>query len=60
MQTLIVNLSDRSYPIHVGAEIIERAGQLMQQAGLLGKVAIVTGASKGIAARTAWRGSWKT
>ena len=42
MQTLIVNLSDRSYPIHVGAEIIERAGQLMQQAGLLGKVAIVT------------------
>jgi 3-dehydroquinate synthase len=42
MQTLIVNLSDRSYPIHVGAEIIERAGELMQQAGLLGKVAIVT------------------
>ena len=42
MQTLIVNLSDRSYPIHVGAEMIERTGQLMQQAGLLGKVAIVT------------------
>ena len=42
MQTLTVNLSDRSYPIHVGAEMIERAGQLMQQAGLLGKVAIVT------------------
>jgi 3-dehydroquinate synthase len=42
MQTLTVNLSDRSYPIHVGAEMIERTGQLMQQAGLLGKVAIVT------------------
>ena len=42
MQTLIVNLSDRSYPIHVGVEIIECAGQLMQKAGLLGKVAIVT------------------
>jgi 3-dehydroquinate synthase len=42
MQTLTVNLSDRSYPIHVGAEMIERAGQLMQQAGLRGKVAIVT------------------
>ena len=42
MQTLTVNLSDRSYPIHVGAEMIECTGQLMQQAGLLGKVAIVT------------------
>ncbi len=42
MQTLTVNLNDRSYPIHVGAKIIERTGQLMQQAGLLGKVAIVT------------------
>ena len=42
MQTLTVSLSDRSYPIHVGAEMIERAGQLMQQAGLRGKVAIVT------------------
>jgi len=42
MQTLTVNLSDRSYPIHVGAEMIERSGQLMQQAGLRGKVAIVT------------------
>jgi len=42
MQTLTVNLSDRSYPIHVGAEMIERAGQLMQQAGLRGKVAIIT------------------
>src|SRR6267143_6911175 len=42
MQTLTVNLSDRSYPIHVGAEMIERAGQLMQQAGLRGKAAIVT------------------
>jgi len=42
MQTLTVNLNDRSYPIHVGAEMIERAGQLMRQAGLLGKVAIVT------------------
>src|SRR5258708_6142527 len=42
MQTLTVSLSDRSYPIHVGAEMIERAGQLMQQAGLRGKAAIVT------------------
>lgn len=42
MQTLTVQLSDRSYPIHVGAELIERAGALMQQVGLRGKVAVVT------------------
>lgn len=42
MQTLTVQLSDRSYPIHIGAELIECAGALMQQAGLRGKVAVVT------------------
>ena len=40
MQTLTVNLGDRSYPIHVGVEnLLERAGELLQQAGLRGKVA---------------------
>ena len=42
MQTLIVNLGERSYPIHVGAGILEQIGELLQQAGLSGKVAIVT------------------
>lgn len=42
MQTLTVQLSDRSYPIHVGAGLIERVGALVQQGGLRGKVAVVT------------------
>lgn len=42
MQTLKVNLGDRSYPIHVGANILDRVGGFLQQAGLRGKVAVVT------------------
>ena len=42
MQSLTVHLDKRSYPIHVGAGILERAGELLGQAGLRGKVAIVT------------------
>src|SRR5882724_5203536 len=42
MQTLTVNLGDRSYPIHVGAGLLERAGELLRQAGVRGKVAVVT------------------
>jgi 3-dehydroquinate synthase len=42
MQTLTVNLGDRSYPIYVGAGILEQAGEWLKQAGLRGKVAVVT------------------
>ncbi len=42
MQSLTVHLGERSYPIHVGAGILERAGELLQQAGLHGKVALIT------------------
>src|SRR5438046_741983 len=42
MQTLTVNLGDRSYPIHVGEGILPRVGEFLSQAGLRGKVAIVT------------------
>ncbi len=42
MQSLTVNLGDRSYPIHVGAGLLEQAGELLRQAGLRGKVAVVT------------------
>ena len=42
MQTLNVNLGERSYPIHIGAAILPRAGELLEQAGLRGKVAVVT------------------
>ena len=42
MRTLTVNLGDRSYPIYVGAGIMERAGEFLKQAGLGGKVAVVT------------------
>ncbi|HEX9265576.1 MAG TPA: 3-dehydroquinate synthase [Candidatus Binatia bacterium] len=42
MDTLTVNLGARSYPIHIGAGVLERAGELLQQAGLRGKVAVVT------------------
>ena len=42
MQSLKVNLGERSYPIYVGDGILNRAGEFLAQAGLCGKVAIVT------------------
>ena len=42
MQSLTVNLGVRSYPIHVGMRLLEQAGELLRQAGLRGKVAVVT------------------
>jgi len=42
MQTLTVNLGDRSYPIYVGAGILGRLGEFLQRAGLRGKLAVVT------------------
>lgn len=42
MQTLTVNLGERSYPIHIGEDILPRAGEYLAQAGLPGKVAVVT------------------
>src|SRR5919106_2579046 len=42
MQSFVVNLGERSYPIHVGEGILPRAGELLAQAGLRGKVAIVS------------------
>ena len=42
MQTLNVNLGERSYPIYIGTEILPRVGELLAQAGLRGKVAMVS------------------
>jgi len=42
VQTLTVNLGDRSYPIHVGENLLDRAGEFLQQAGLRGKVAVIS------------------
>jgi 3-dehydroquinate synthase len=42
MQTLTVNLGDRSYPIFVGPGLLPRAGEFLKQAGVRGKVAVVT------------------
>ena len=42
MQSVIVNLGARSYPIHVGAGLLEQAGALLRQAGFRGKVAVIT------------------
>jgi 3-dehydroquinate synthase len=42
MQALTVNLGDRSYPIYVGDGILSMAGDLLQRAGLRGKVAVIT------------------
>ena len=42
MQTLSVSLGDRSYPIYVGDGILVRAGEFLAQAGLNGKVAIIS------------------
>jgi 3-dehydroquinate synthase len=42
METLRVDLGERSYPIHIGEGILSLAGEFLQQAGLRGKVAVVT------------------
>lgn len=42
MEILNVNLGDRSYPIYVGASILDSLGQRLREAGLAGKVAVVT------------------
>ena len=42
MQTLNVNLGARSYPIYVGTAILARAGEFLTQAGLRGKVAVIS------------------
>ncbi|MGH9821055.1 MAG: 3-dehydroquinate synthase family protein, partial [Pyrinomonadaceae bacterium] len=42
MQTLTVNLEKRSYPIHIGEGVMSSAGKFLQEAGLKGRVAIVT------------------
>jgi 3-dehydroquinate synthase len=42
LQTLTVNLGDRSYPIFVGAGLLAGAGGLLRQAGLRGKIAVIT------------------
>lgn len=42
MQTLTVNLGDRSYPIHLGEDLLPRAGKLLKQAGCGEKIAIIT------------------
>lgn len=42
MQTLTVNLDDRSYPIYVGDGILSSVGTFLQQAGLRGKVAVIS------------------
>ncbi len=42
METLSVNLGERSYPIYVGESILAKAGELLLAAGLGGKVAVVS------------------
>jgi 3-dehydroquinate synthase len=42
MESLKVNLGDRSYPIQVGAGILDGIGKRLQESGLTGKVAVVT------------------
>ena len=42
METITVNLGDRSYPIYVGAGILEQVGALLKQGGIRGKVGVVT------------------
>jgi 3-dehydroquinate synthase len=42
MKTLNVNLGERSYPIHIGCDMIAGAGDLLAGAGLRGKAALVT------------------
>src|SRR5213594_1629340 len=42
MRTIKVNLGERSHPIHVGAGLLPRMGEFLQQVGCRGKIAIVT------------------
>jgi 3-dehydroquinate synthase len=42
MQSVTVRLGDRSYPIHIGAGILSGVGDLLQQIGLWGKIAVIT------------------
>ncbi len=42
MQTLTVNLGNRSYPIHIGENILSRVGEFLRQTDVRGKVAVVT------------------
>src|SRR5262245_4837154 len=42
MQTIKVNLGERSYPIHVGTALLSRIGEFLQEVGCRAKVAIVT------------------
>jgi 3-dehydroquinate synthase len=42
MQSLNVKLGERSYPIQIGAGNLSRIGELLELAGLRGKVAVVT------------------
>ena len=42
MQTIKVNLGDRSYPINLGEGLLDRAGELLKQVGVGKKVGIVT------------------
>ena len=42
MNTVPVDLGERSYPIYVGAGILARAGEFLKGAGVRGKVALVT------------------
>ena len=42
MQTLTVNLGDRSYPIHVGENILDRLGEFLDGLNLRGKAAVIS------------------
>ena len=42
MQTLTVNLADRSYPIYVGENLLDRLGDFLAGARLHGKVAVIS------------------
>jgi 3-dehydroquinate synthase len=42
MESVNVNLGDRSYPIHIGAGILSGVGDLLQRIGLWGKIAVIT------------------
>jgi 3-dehydroquinate synthase len=42
VETLTVNLGDRSYPIYIGGAILSRVGEFLRRAGFHGKVAVVS------------------
>lgn len=42
MQTLSVNLGERSYPIHIGHDCLDRLGEWVKGVGLGGKVAVIS------------------